>query len=199
MRLDINLASQPYQHVGNFWLRWGLALAAMFLLTAALVAYTARQYWESRQQQAEIDSIRSKIAALNDQENSARAFLDRSENRDTRDRSQFLNDLFHRKAFSWTKVFEDLEQVMPARLHVTSIHPELNANNQLEIKLTVAGESRDRALELVRRMEDSKRFQQTSINRENAHGGPGQGPSDVEFDISALYVPEPVGGMGGVQ
>ena len=46
--------------------------------------------------------------------------------------SQFLNDLFLRKAFSWTRVFEDLERVMPPRLHVVSIHPATNTDNQLE-------------------------------------------------------------------
>jgi len=194
MRLDINLASQPYQDSSNFWFRWGLALGAAILATAALLTYTVTQCLQARREQADIDSIRSKIAALTEQEISAKAFLDRPENRDTRDRSQFLNDLFHRKAFSWTKVFEDLEQVMPAHLHVVSIHPELNTSNQLEIKLTVAGESRDRALELVRKMESSQRFQQTAINRENAQAGAGQ---EVQFEISALYVPEPVVGTQG--
>ncbi len=53
----------------------------------------------------------------------------------------------------------------------------------------VAGESRDRALELVRKMEGSQRFQQTQIEQESSR--PGQTPGDnVQFDISALYVPD---------
>jgi hypothetical protein len=84
-------------------------------------------------------------------------------------------------------VFEDLEQVMPARLHVVSIEPEMSADNQLHIKLVVAGESRDRALELVRKMEGSQHFRQTRIDREAFQ--PAAGDS-VQFDISALYVPE---------
>jgi type IV pilus assembly protein PilN len=198
MRLDINLASQPYQDVGRFWLRWGLAVAAAVVVTGALVAYTVSGLLQARRQQAEIDVIQQKINALSDKETQARAFLAEPENRDTRDRSQFLNELFHRKAFSWTKVFEDLEQVMPPHLHVVSIQPELNASNQLEIKLSVAGESRDRALELVRKMEDSKRFQQTAINSESARGAPG-GQGEVQFDISALYVPESAAATTGGQ
>jgi len=84
---------------------------------------------------------------------------------------------------------------------VVAIQPELNASNQLEIKLSVAGESRDRALELVRKMEDSRRFQQTAINAESARSGTGPGqPGEVSFDISALYVPEnAASGQGGSQ
>jgi hypothetical protein len=86
-------------------------------------------------------------------------------------------------------VFEDLERVMPPRLHVVSIHPDKASDNQLKIKLVVAGESRDRALELVRKMESSQRFQQTQIEQESTQ--PGQTPGDnVQFDITALYVPD---------
>jgi hypothetical protein len=78
---------------------------------------------------------------------------------------------------------------MPARLHVVSIHPELTEDDELQIKLTVAGESRERALDLVRRMEESPRFRQPVINSENAQVN-SQTPGDnVEFQISALYVP----------
>ena len=37
MRLDINLASQPYEDARQFWMRWGTALGAAALLTLALL------------------------------------------------------------------------------------------------------------------------------------------------------------------
>ena len=63
-------------------------------------------------------------------------------------------------------MLEDLEKVMPARVHLVSIHPELDEDNQLKLKMMVAGDSRDRAIELARRMEDSRRFTQTYIETE---------------------------------
>ena len=77
---------------------------------------------------------------------------------------------------------------MPPRLHVVSIHPEMNSDDQLEIKMVVAGESRERALDLVKRMEGSQHFQGTQITQERQGA---QTPTDVvQFDITALYVPE---------
>jgi hypothetical protein len=65
----------------------------------------------------------------------------------------------------------------------------MSADNQLEIKLVVAGESRDRALDLVRKMESSQHFQQTQIEQETSQSG--QTPGDnVQFQITALYVPD---------
>src|SRR3989442_1454667 len=190
MHVDINLASQPYQDARRFWLRWGGVLVALSLLTLILV-YSALTGWVSARKDRDLIRQRqAQIAARDHEKTQAEALLSRPEHRNTRDRSQFLNDLFQRKAFSWTKVFEDLERVMPPRLHVVSIRPEMAPDHQLEIKLVVAGESRDRALELVRRMEGSQRFQQTQIQQESV-APTGQTAGDkVQFEISAFYVPE---------
>jgi type IV pilus assembly protein PilN len=112
------------------------------------------------------------------------------QNSSTRDRSQFLNDLFQRKAFSWTKAFEDLERVMPPRLHVSSIHPELSPDNELEIKLVVDGDTREHALDLVSKMEASKHFHDTYIEEENSNPGNASAGDAVQFHITAVYVPE---------
>ena len=81
---------------------------------------------------------------------------------------------------------------MPARLHLVSIQPATASDNQLEFKLVVAGESRDRALELVRKMESSQRFQQTQIQQESSQGGQTRG-DNVQFDITAVYIPDLTG------
>ena len=189
MRVDINLATRPYEDSRPLWLRWGGALAALSLFTLILL-YSALSGWAAaRKDHGLIEQRQQQIAARDLQKAKAEETLNLPANRGTRDRAEFLNDLFLRKAFSWTKVFEDLERVMPPRLHVVSIHPDKAADNQLKIKLVVAGESRDRALELVRKMEGSQRFRQTQIEQESTQAG--QTPGDnVQFDISALYVPD---------
>ncbi len=189
MRIDVNLASQPYEDARLFWMRWGTGVALLAILSAALLAETGMGFWYARQDLSMANQIRAEIAQRDQERARAEAFLNQPQNRVIRDRSQFLNGLIERKAFSWTQVFADLERIMPARLHVVSIHPELTESEDLQIKLTVAGESRDRALDLVRRMEESPRFRQPVINSENAQTN-SQTPGDnVEFNISALYVP----------
>jgi type IV pilus assembly protein PilN len=189
MRVDINLATRPYEDSGPLWLRWGGALAILGLFTLILL-YSVFSGWSAARKDRSLIELRQEQIATRDQQKAkAEETLNLPANRGTRDRAQFLNDLFQRKAFSWTKVFEDLERVMPPRLHVVSIQPEKAPDNQLQIKLVVAGESRDRALELVRKMEGSRHFQQTQIEQESSQVG--QTPGDnVQFDISALYVPE---------
>jgi len=202
MRLDINLATQPYEDLRRFWFRWGGALAALGIVTLALTYFTVRGWIDARKDRTLMQQYQAQIAARDKERADAQALLNLPQNSSTRDRSQFLNDLFYRKAFSWTQVFEDMERVMPPRLHVVSIHPELAPDDRLEIKLAVAGDSRDRSLELVRKMEASQRFQQTEIEQETAQNSSGGTSGDtVLFNISALYVPatEVAGKPGSVR
>jgi type IV pilus assembly protein PilN len=190
MRLDINLASQPYEDARQFWTRWGTALAAAAIVTLALLAITVSGWFAARRDHAKIADLRAQIAQRDGKRQQAQEFLNRPENRSTRDQSQVLNELIERKSFSWTRVLEDLEKVMPSRVHLVSIHPELDEANQLKLKMAVAGDSRDRALELERRMEDSRRFSQTYI--ESEHFVASSTGDTVEVTIVATYVPETV-------
>ena len=189
MRLDINLATHPYEDPGGFWLRWGSALGALIILTLVLVFSAIAGWRTAAGDRALIREREQQIADREREQRDAQALLNRPENRAVRDRSQFLNDAFERKAFSWTKVFEDLEQVMPARLHLVSIHPEMSPDHPLALTLVVAGESWERANELMRNMENSRHFRETQVRGviNAASTVPGD---NVQFDISSLYVPE---------
>jgi len=188
MRVDINLASQPYEDARLFWMRWGSALAALGILTLLLLTLTVNGWIGARKDRQLISKYEQQSAERDQEKANAMALLNLPQNASTRDRSQFLNDLFQRKAFSWTKAFEDLEQVMPRPLHVVSIHPELAPDNELEIKLIVAGDTREHALDLVSKMEASQHFHETYIEEEIFQ--PSNAGDSVQFHISALYVPE---------
>ena len=75
----------------------------------------------ARRDRAAMAEKRALIADRDRRRAEAEEFLNRQENRNTRDKSQFLNELIERKAFSWTRVLENLEKVMPPRVHLVSI------------------------------------------------------------------------------
>jgi len=191
MRLNINLASQPYEDARQFWMRWGTGLASTLILTMALLAITISGWFTARRDHAKIADLKVKIAQRDQKRLQAENFLNLPANRATRDQSQFLNQLIERKSFSWTRVLEDLEKVMPGRVHVVSINPELDEDNQLKLKMVVGGDSRDKVIDLARRMEDSRHFTQTYILTELYGTNKGTGDA-VQFTLIATYVPETV-------
>src|SRR6478672_8045318 len=123
MRIDINLASQPYEDSRRFWTYWGTGLALLATATALLVFLAVTGFVHAGRDREQIAKLKAEIAAYDQEKTQAEAVLNQPKNRDLRERSRFLNQLFERKAFSWTRVFENLEQVMPAHLHVISIQP----------------------------------------------------------------------------
>jgi type IV pilus assembly protein PilN len=117
--------------------------------------------------------------------------LNQPQNREVADQSQFLNNLFARKALSWTKVFTEMERLMPPNIHVVSMKPEFNRQNQLVLHVIVVTSARDRAVELVKRMEKSPHFRTPQVEAENAVGEGASGPAggNTQFEIAAVYVP----------
>jgi hypothetical protein len=190
MRVDINLATRAYEDAGEFWARWGLGVGALGLVTLVLMALAMRGWINAGRDRHNIRQLQQQIAQRDDERAKAQAYLDMAVNRSTRDQSQFLNGLIQRKAFSWTHVFEDLERVMPTSLHVVSLKPELNDQNQLLLEMKVAGDSRAAALELVHRMEGSSHFQGTQMVQESQQ----ENTAGIAADIIAVYVPEPANG-----
>ncbi|MGP0021493.1 MAG: hypothetical protein ACLPHP_23205 [Candidatus Sulfotelmatobacter sp.] len=190
MRLDINLASQPYEDAQQFWMRWGTAVGAVALLTLVLLTLDVTGWVNARRDRAAIAEKQAMIADRDQLRAEAERILNLPENRTTRDESQFLNQLIERKAFSWTRVLESLEKVMPPRVHLIGISPQLDEDNRLGLKMTVGGDSRDRAEELLRRMEDSKRFAQTHVTAETSQQST-NGDNEL-IDMEAVYIPEPL-------
>lgn len=188
MRLNVNLATRPYEDVGRFLLRWGSLTLALALVTVGLVYYSIHNWRESSDVNRQIARMHDEMNRLDQAREAAIATLNQPENKAVADQSKFLNNVIQRKALSWTRIFMDLERIMPNQLHVVSITPELNQQNQLLIHLQVAGESRDRAIDLVRRMEESPTFRQAQLHSETMGKGQG-GEGGVQFEITSLYVP----------
>jgi len=188
MRVNINLATHPYEDARRFYLQWGSLLLALAVITAGLLSIALSAYSSSHAVARQVDQVRRQMAELDREAAAAKAILNRPENRDVAERSQLLNALIARKAFSWTQVFADLEKIVPPRVRIVSIRPDVNANHQLEIHLNAVGDSREKAVELMRRMEESPTFREAQVRSEREEP---QGPnSGLEFEIVAQYVPQ---------
>ena len=82
---------------------------------------------------------------------------------------------------------------MPSNLHVVSLRPELNEQNQMQLDMKVACDTRSAAVELVHRMEGSKHFQGAQLVSETGYGETGTG---VAASVIAIYVPDSTYGSG---
>ena len=186
MRLDINLSTRPYEDARVFWTRWGLAVGLLAVATLLLLGWTARNWMAAGHDRHNIAELQQMVAGRDHERIQAQSFLDLPANHSTRDQSQFLNGLIRRKSFSWTLVFEALEQVMPPNLHVVSLRPEFTEQNTMLLDMKVAGENRSAAVELVHRMEGSPRFQNAQLIGESEL----ENGSAVLAQVQTIYIPQ---------
>jgi Tfp pilus assembly protein PilN len=191
MRININLASQQYQDAREFYVRWGGALVLLFGITLALAFQAWSNHKNSVKDMGDIRELRGKIAVLENARRQAEEVLNRPENQDVREQSQFWNNVIDEKAFSWTQLFSDLEKIMPARAYLTSAQPSITKDNRLQLKLTVNGEKYDDAYELLHRMESSERFRLPVLSATGPRPmGTGASTTVVEqFEIITYYTP----------
>jgi type IV pilus assembly protein PilN len=145
-----------------------------------------------------MNALKARTLAYEQQRQQNEARMRQPQNRAVLERSQFLNTLFAQKSFSWTAVMMDLERVLPAGVQVTSIEPSTTKSGDVTIRLKVSGD-RDRAVQLVRNLEQSQRFvaprlageaAQVQEAGQHASASPAA-PGAVEFDILSGYNPLP--------
>ncbi len=190
MRLDINLATRPYQDVKRFLVRWATATFVFAVASILFAAFAYHSWSAARGINRQISQTKQQIEDLDKQRAAATKLLSDPQNKDVAENSRFLNQLIARKSFSWTTAFMQLEDKMPPGLHIVSMSPELTASNQLQMTIFVAGGSRDKAIELVRRIEQAPSFKQARLRSEAMLPAPDPKTGDqVQFEISALYVP----------
>jgi type IV pilus assembly protein PilN len=192
MRLNINLASQPYELAQAYKRRMTSIIAALGAIAVLLLGYIAYQRQNTRAINQQIAQVNAQIQSLDHEEAQARVILNKPANRVIADQSDFLNQLFARKSLSWTRIFTEMEKIVPSGLHVVSMKPEYTKTNDLVLHVIVATDSRDRAVEMVRHMEKSSHLRQAQIVAETVttnSSDQAAGGGNIQFDIAAMYVP----------
>ena len=188
MRININLASQKYEDVRMFVSRAGVATLAMAVFTVVLAVLAWFNYASSRKSSAHIRELEQRINNLQQQRDKAVQVENQPENRVVMDENNYWNRQIKRRGFSWTQLFNDLQKIMPGRVYVISVAPELTPDNQLKLKMTIGGDSAEDLNTLVKKMEGSKKFRHTELKTQTIQNGgrPGAPPLH-KFDIETFY------------
>jgi Tfp pilus assembly protein PilN len=189
MRLNINLASQKYEDVRRFYVRWSTAIALAVVLTLVLIFLAWKNYSDSSATSASISQLEGEIASLQKQRAQAQEISNLPKNHDVTAQKNYWNRQIMRRALSWTQLFNDLQRIMPARAYVNSVRPEITPDNRLKLKLEILGDKHDNALELLQRMEKSERFRAPKLNSDTATKDQKTGAMLYKLEIETYYTP----------
>jgi type IV pilus assembly protein PilN len=203
MKITVNLATRPFVELGSIYNRLRTWMAILVVLGLALWFMYRSERVQAEGKMAYVASVRTEVKQLQQQRASYQALMQQPTDAAILAQSDYLNDRFKHKAFSWTATMTDLETVLPSGVEVLSIDPIVAKDGHVTIRLRVTG-GRDHALDLIRNLEQSKHFVQPRLATESlatGNGPPGMvqdisGNSAVNFDILADYRPLPLPAAG---
>jgi type IV pilus assembly protein PilN len=197
MRIQLNLASRKFVELGPLYFRLRILFVLLAVTAVPLWLLLATEKRKAAEAQARLDAVNHQIHALEQQRQVFQADMRQPQNALVLNQSQFLNQIFAEKAFSWTAVMMDLENVLPSGVQVMAIDPVPAKDGKVTIRLRVSG-AHDRGVELVRNLEHSHRFlsprlaRETAENNQNGRGAePVSTAANVNFDLLAEYNPLP--------
>jgi type IV pilus assembly protein PilN len=197
MRIQLNLASRKFVELGPLYLRLRILIVLLAILAVPLWLLLGTQQRKAAEAQSRLDHVNTQIRTLESQRQAFQAEMRLPQNASVLLQSQFLNQMFANKAFSWTAVMMDLENVLPSGVQVLSIDPVPTRDGKVTIRLRVNG-PHDKGVELVRNLEKSRRFLYPRLARETAENNQNQRSiepvsttANVNFDLLAEYNPLP--------
>jgi hypothetical protein len=155
MKTPINLASQPFRR-DRAMLAASVAVTVLLTLTlGVLISLALSDRAQMADTRANIDRLNARLRVLNNQQSQLDAVLRKPENAEVLERSLFLNDLLVRKGISWTRIFADLEKVVPYNVRVIQIHPTVDAQNHIMLDMQVGAESPEPVIQMLQKMSEA--------------------------------------------
>lgn len=183
MNVRLNLASNALQTHRRFLAGSTLisAIAGIVFLALGWHVYSVRKADEALRER--IDQASRQMAALIRQHEDLEQFFKRPENARLADRSLFLNSLIDEKSLNWTRMFMDLEKVLPSGVRLINIAPRTE-KGRVQIHFVVHASSDEAKLQFMRALEKSPAFTDVQESNEN----PDERGSGVQITLAATYL-----------
>jgi type IV pilus assembly protein PilN len=163
-RACVNLASEPFRRDRPALVASAAAGLVLAALLALLISLAVTERGRAAEISGAIERLRAQLRSLNGEQARLEGALRRTENAEVLDRSRFLNGLLHRKGISWTKIFDDLEKVMPHNVRLFAVRPQVNPQNEIYLDMVVGAESGPPVVEMLKNLEASPQFGDTYIH-----------------------------------
>ena len=185
MRVPLNLASEPFRR-DRPMLVGSIALAVLLTLTLAYQVFTiVNERRQARDIRIAIAHENSRLRAISTEQSKLNGTLHLPQNSEVLERSLFLNTLIERKGISWTRIFADLEKVMPYNVRLVSVRlPEVDSDNRVLLDMVVGAKDVPPILELFKRLEAAPEFGNASVQ---SSAPPSQTDPYFRYHLTVTY------------
>jgi Tfp pilus assembly protein PilN len=190
LRAHINLASDPFRRERALNAAYALGCVALLCLLGIISGLFLHERARASRVREDIAAEQRTLQALRSEQGRYSAVLVRPRNADIFSRSVFLNELIARRGVSWTRVFEDLQTVMPGNMRLEAIRlpqaPSQQAGgvNRVQLDMSVGTDKPESFGELLKNLEASSLFGAATVITRTP---PTQNDPLFKFRVSVFY------------
>jgi type IV pilus assembly protein PilN len=165
VRIPINLASEPFRRDRPVLVATGLAVALLAVALCGLLYLIAVDRSRSGDTRAQVNRLNQELTAISTEQARLDATLRQPANASILERSLLLNTLVERKSVSWTKIFADLEAVMPPNVRLIQVRlPQIDSRNQVLLDMVVGSQSPEPVITFLKQLQSSPRFGPATVH-----------------------------------
>jgi Tfp pilus assembly protein PilN len=182
----LNLANKPFTNRALPW------TVTSVLLVFSLVALIFIVRWTS-EANAQANLVQKQITSLSQEEQLLRKRAEEVQNALTPEQSKALksaHELVDRKRFSWTRLFGDLESVLPNGVRVTRIavrHVAAHGDHTVaDLELTVVATTPTTVTDMIAEMDRGGIFH-AELDTQSLQKGKGE--TGAEYELNVQYSP----------
>jgi len=159
MRVPINLSSDPFRRDRPILVASGVCAVLLTGLLGVLIFLIASERGRMKQTRVAVDRLSTQLRTIAAEQSKLDAVLRQPANAEVLERSLLLNTLLERKSVSWTRIFADLEKVMPYNVRLIQVRlPQINSRNEVLLDMVVGAKEPAPVIDFLKRLGDSPLF-----------------------------------------
>jgi Tfp pilus assembly protein PilN len=124
--ISINLASRPFYNTHLYLVAFVASIALLLIMTILNLATMFQSQAAWKRFGADQAGLQSELRALDHEALTLERELQRRDLTEVREQSKFANAAILQRMFSWTLMFNRLEQVMPPTVKLQSLRPKVD-------------------------------------------------------------------------
>jgi hypothetical protein len=165
VRIPINLASEPFRRDRAMVVGSAVCAVLLTILLGGLSYLILTERNRAASTRLAVGQLTTEVRTMASQQAKLDATLRQPANASILERSLLLNTLVDRKSVSWTRIFADLEQVLPLNVRVIQVRlPQIDARNQVLLDMVIGAQGPGPVIEFLRNLQSSPRFGPATVH-----------------------------------
>lgn len=184
--LRTNLSTRPFYNVRAVQVALGIGLAVVLAITLFNVVQIVRLTASQRSLGAHAADAEEQAVELRAEAARIRAQINSQELEVVADAAREANDIIDQRAFSWTELFAQFEETLPADVRITAVRPRLERDGTFVVAVGVEARRAEDLDTFIEALEKKGAFHNVlSVQEQTSDSGL------IEAIVEGNYVPPP--------